>query len=71
MVDHSVKAMVGSALTVGGGTAATTKKPIATILLAALAAVAAREVESRMRKFEVVYRFDVSPAGVIPEPVAF
>lgn len=56
-VDRSVDAMVLSALTIGGSTGAATKKPVMAGVAALIAALVAREVESRMRRLEVVYRF--------------
>jgi 5-carboxymethyl-2-hydroxymuconate isomerase len=56
-VDRSVRAMLLSALAIGGGTAAASKKPLAAGVAALIAALIAREVESRMRRLEVVYRF--------------
>lgn len=59
-VDRSVDAMLLSALTVGGGTGAATKKPLVAGAAALIAAVIARAVESQMRRLEVVYRFGPS-----------
>lgn len=62
-VDKSVDAMLLSALTIGGTAGAASKKPLVAGAAALIAALVAREVESRIRRLEVVYRFVPSTAA--------
>jgi hypothetical protein len=62
--------MLLSAFTIGGSTGAATKKPLVAGAAALVAAIVAREVESRIRRLEAVYRFVPSTGADLFIPAA-
>lgn len=70
LVDRSVEAAVGGALTTTAGTRVVTKNPLALILAALAGAIAATWVESQLRRFEVTYQLVPARSGWVLTPIS-